>query len=129
MEYLQATSAKIGLDIADLAFAVYLDNQDPLAGYHNEFVVPTLKEAIVVPEGPSSDGAPAPDMASGGDATGEVVYLCGNSLGLLPKRSKQRVEEELGVWGAVAVIGHHRHQFGRPWVTYMDELVPKMAPL
>jgi kynureninase len=27
------------------------------------------------------------------------TYLCGNSLGLMPKRSKQRVMEELDAWG------------------------------
>lgn len=29
---------------------------------------------------------------------GEVTYLCGNSLGLLPKRGRQLVQEELDVW-------------------------------
>ena len=27
------------------------------------------------------------------------TYLCGNSLGLMPKRSRKLVEEELQVWG------------------------------
>ena len=27
------------------------------------------------------------------------TYLCGNSLGLMPKRSRQRVMEELDAWG------------------------------
>jgi len=29
---------------------------------------------------------------------GELVYLCGNSLGLLPKRGRQIINEELDVW-------------------------------
>ena len=34
-----------------------------------------------------------------GVADQPCTYLCGNSLGLLPKRAKKLVEEELEVWG------------------------------
>lgn len=36
--------------------------------------------------------------ACGGDFDGEAVYFCGNSLGLLSKRGRQHLLEELNVW-------------------------------
>lgn len=48
------------------------------------------------------------------------VYLCGNSLGLQPKRTRAYITEELDKWGAHGVEGHFKT--ARPWVT-IDETV------
>jgi kynureninase len=45
-----------------------------------------------------------------------LIYLCGNSLGLQPKRAVRYVQEELDDWGRLAVDGHHRAR--RPWLPY-----------
>jgi kynureninase len=45
----------------------------------------------------------------------ELVYLCGNSLGLQPKRSRELVLEELDVWAERGVQGHFDHPKGRAW--------------
>jgi kynureninase len=44
------------------------------------------------------------------------IYLCGNSLGLQPKRAVRFVEEELEDWSKLAVDGHFRAR--RPWLPY-----------
>lgn len=46
----------------------------------------------------------------------ELVYLCGNSLGLQPKRAAELVAEELEDWRKFAVHGHVSAR--RPWVPY-----------
>ncbi|KAJ3561898.1 hypothetical protein NP233_g9908 [Leucocoprinus birnbaumii] len=61
------------------------------------------------------------------DQDAGCTYLCGNSLGLMSKRSKTLVEEELDIWGTRAVVGHFSHPLNRPWVEYIDNLTPLMA--
>lgn len=73
-------------------FAARLDRHDPLA---------RLRQAFNFPR--DRDGRPP-------------VYLCGNSLGLQPKKAVQYVEEELANWRDYAVDGHFHSD--RPWITY-----------
>lgn len=87
------------------ARAQALDAEDPLAHFRQRFVIPKHR---------------APD---GGDG-GEQVYLCGNSLGLMPKDVRQILDDELSAWGSLAVEGHFEGK--RPWYRY-DE--PLRAPL
>ncbi len=57
----------------------------------------------------------------------ESIYLCGNSLGLQPKKVKEYVNEELDDWAALGVEGHlhARH----PWLPYHEFLTKSMAAL
>ena len=61
-------------------------------------------------------------------ATGQpLVYLCGNSLGLQPKRSAGCITEELSKWGALGVEGHFTAP--RPWVSIDECVSPGLAAL
>ena len=55
------------------------------------------------------------------------VYLCGNSLGLQPKRAVEFVEQELANWRDYAVDGHFHSQ--RPWLTYHRQATAGFAEL
>ena len=57
----------------------------------------------------------------------EAVYLCGNSLGLQPKKVKEYVNAELEDWAQLGVEGHlyARH----PWLPYHEFLTQPMARL
>ncbi|KAI5122068.1 hypothetical protein M0805_006051 [Coniferiporia weirii] len=57
------------------------------------------------------------------------TYLCGNSLGALPKRARTLVEEELDVWGMRAVEAHFDHPLGRSWKDITDFVNPLLADL
>ncbi|WP_425486493.1 kynureninase [Chiayiivirga flava] len=70
-----------------------LDTADPLSTYRNEFLIP-----------PHADG--------------ETLYLCGNSLGLQPRATRQLLVDELDYWGTLAVEGHFRGKF--PWMDYHE---------
>src|SRR5262245_60624240 len=85
------------------AFAAELDARDELAGYRSRFHIPK-----------HHDG-------------GEVVYLCGNSLGLQPRAVRAYVEQELHDWEALAVEGHFRGK--HPWVSYHELLTEQTARL
>lgn len=83
--------------------AVALDRADPLRAYRDEFVFPE-----------AGDGPP-------------LTYLCGNSLGLEPKRALRYVQEELEDWGRLGVEGHFRGR--RPWLPYHRLATPGLATL
>ena len=55
----------------------------------------------------------------------EAVYLCGNSLGLMPVKAKDYVDAELEDWASLGVEGHvhGRH----PWLPYHEFLTEQMA--
>ncbi len=57
----------------------------------------------------------------------ESVYLCGNSLGLQPRKVKDYVDAELEDWASLGVEGHlhARH----PWLPYHEFLTLPMARL
>ena len=84
------------------AEAATLDARDPLASFRGRFHVP-----------PYGDG--------------ECVYLCGNSLGLQPKRAAQYLEEELEAWRSYGVEGHFRGK--RPWKDYHEQFAAPLAAL
>jgi kynureninase len=65
-----------------LTYAKQLDDKDPLQKYRMEYHFPK-------------------------DANGEeLIYMCGNSLGLQPKSTFQIVEREMARWKDLAVEGH-----------------------
>jgi kynureninase len=87
-----------------LEHARALDAADPLAAWHDRFVLPR-------------------DAATGRD----LVYLCGHSLGAQPVLAAEYVEEVMRDWRSLAVEGHFtgRH----PWMTYHQRLAPALADL
>ena len=74
-----------------IAFAKKLDEQDELKGFRNKFHIPVL------------DGK-------------EMIYFCGNSLGLQPKSVRKYVEQELYDWEHLGVEGHFHGK--NPWFYY-----------
>ncbi|GGF04644.1 kynureninase [Hymenobacter cavernae] len=82
-------------------FAASLDAQDPLRNFRSRFHIP-----------PGPNG-------------GESIYLCGNSLGLLPKAARAAVEQEFEAWEQRAVEGHFHGT--SPWMHYHETLAPATA--
>jgi kynureninase len=85
------------------ASALALDAQDPLAAYRARFYMPS------------------------GPAGQECIYLCGNSLGLQPKTTRQYVEQELQDWARFGVEGHFHAR--HPWLPYHENLTEQTASL
>src|SRR5512146_581429 len=86
----------------DLDYALELDRADPLAGYRERFHIP------------QHEGK-------------DEIYLCGNSLGLQPKRTAQYLNEELEDWQRLAVKGHFAGR--RPWMPYHEQFAQRTARL
>jgi kynureninase len=86
---------------ASAKFAQQLDEQDALKEFRNKFYIP---------KGP--DGK-------------EVIYFCGNSLGLQPKTVRDYIEQELKDWAELGVEGHFKAR--TPWMPYHEYLTEQMA--
>lgn len=54
------------------------------------------------------------------------IYLCGNSLGLQPKRAKPEIEKELDKWARLGVEGHFQEE---PWLEAEAKVANLMAPI
>ncbi len=87
----------------NLAFAQKMDDLDPIRAIRNEFSIPK--------------------MANGDNE----IYLCGNSLGLMPKRAAEYVKRELNQWAELGVKGHFTGDF--PWMPYHEFLAEGFADI
>ena len=86
----------------DFDFAQSLDREDPLSRFRSKFHIP---------------------QKNGKD----IIYFCGNSLGLQPKSVKTYITEELYDWEKLGVEGHFSGK--RPWVHYHNLTKPGLAEL
>lgn len=79
-----------------------LDSEDSLKWARDEFEIPLKSDSggdgtsNLFPNGNVTMETLLITLSSTGD--GEVVYLCGNSLGLLPKQARKLLNEEIDVW-------------------------------
>jgi kynureninase len=87
----------------DEEFALQLDVEDSLRQFREKFHLPL-----------GQDGKP-------------LIYLAGNSLGLMPKSARQVVEQELDDWAKLAVDAHLKAV--TPWYSYHETLREPMARL
>ena len=58
---------------------------------------------------------------------GEVLYLCGNSLGLQPRRAAEEVTAFMGEWQRLGVLGYHDPE--ADWLNLHERLAPTAAVL
>lgn len=96
-----------------------LDEQYP-AALRDEFFIPTFGSM---------------DLATANDSNRDdpVYYLCGNSLGCMPKNTREAVNKELDAWAARGVESHFRHpgefEGCTSWVDIDLPVVPLLAPV
>lgn len=85
-----------------LAFAQSMDQADPLQKFRKEFIFPQRNRQ-------------------------DIIYLCGNSLGLQPKSAQIYINEQLENWGNLAVDAWFDGD--SPWMFYHKEMQKLMAPV
>ena len=87
----------------DEKFALQRDAEDPLRQFREKFHLPL-----------GANGKP-------------LIYLAGNSLGLMPKAARKIVEQELDDWAKLAVDAHLKA--ATPWYSYHETLREPTARL
>ena len=86
----------------DIDFAKQADAADELAGFKQQFHFP---------------------KKNGKD----VIYFCGNSLGLQPVSVEPAIQTELTSWREVAIGGFYGGK--NPWLYYQEYLKPSLAKI
>ena len=92
---LSECASSLGLPVSDVGVAKHLDSQDELKDYRSQFHMP------------QHEGK-------------DVVYLCGNSLGLQHVGVEASVQTHLKKWRTQAVAGHFEQPY--PWFEIDDVL-------
>lgn len=82
------------------SFAIEQDSKDPLNKFRSQFEIPQLHNE-------------------------DTVYFTGNSLGLLPKKGKDAIYQELNDWGQLGVEGHFEAK--NPWYSYHELFKPLLS--
>ncbi|MBS1503352.1 MAG: kynureninase [Bacteroidetes bacterium] len=85
-----------------LEFAQKLDEQDELKHFRSEFLFPQHRGE-------------------------DVIYLCGNSLGLQPKKVEQYLSTQLGNWKDLAIEGWFHGD--DPWLLYHQQMKKPLAEI
>ncbi|HVS91752.1 MAG TPA: kynureninase [Mucilaginibacter sp.] len=85
-----------------LEFAKKLDEQDELKHFRSEFLFPQHRGE-------------------------DVIYLCGNSLGLQPKKVEQYLSAQLGNWKNLAIEGWFHGD--DPWLLYHQQMKKPLAEI
>jgi kynureninase len=86
-----------------LAYARQQDANDALKSFREQFHIPRDKEG------------------------NQLIYLCGNSLGLQPKLTQEYLQQELNDWAQHGVEGHTDAE--HPWLPYHEFLAKNMAAI
>ena len=86
-----------------LESAKKLDLQDELKSFRSEFIFPK------------------------NDKGEDQLYFAGHSLGLMPKKAREFINQELDSWGQYAVEGHFKGE--HPWLHYHENITASFARL
>lgn len=89
-----------------LSFAQFLDTQDPLQKFRERFHIPQRQGQ-------------------------DLIYLCGNSLGLQPKPVREALGHELDVWQHLGVEGWFEslHETTPSWLSYHERCQEPLAQI
>ncbi len=120
MEIVRRRAEELGVVLEDVLdtkeFAALMDEKDELRAFRRKFLFPkkkvVMEDVKQVCEGSSEEIERK--------AAEDSVDLCGNSLGLQPASTRDRVMLELDDWHRFGVEGHFKSTF--PWLT-ADEFV------
>ncbi|KAI1384517.1 kynureninase [Hypoxylon trugodes] len=107
------------------AQAEILDGEDELRHLRDEFHIPTKAEIKrktleQQPQQQEQQQKDRNDPALADETTTPCTYLCGNSLGLQPKRTATRINQYLQTWSTQGVQGHFKPLDDSPLPTWLD---------
>ncbi|XP_063789801.1 kynureninase isoform X2 [Pseudophryne corroboree] len=110
---LENIATQLGCSVLCEKLALHLDDEDELKHLKQCFHIPKKKDL--------------PTKKSLVNEEDNCIYLCGNSLGLLPKNVKPYIDEELDKWAKMGVHGHFIGK--RPWALADECIVDLMAKI
>ncbi|CAG9533199.1 unnamed protein product [Cercopithifilaria johnstoni] len=113
--HLQRIAQNIGIsDLTSFDLAEALDDADPLKFLRNEFAYPKMRTL------------PHADLLLV-NANDDAIYMCGNSLGLMPKGTKRLMDEQFEKWANMGVFGHLQEPLA--WAQSDESILNSIAEL
>ncbi|KAL5448844.1 Kynureninase 1 [Paraphaeosphaeria minitans] len=130
-QLLNPYAATSDVDLLSEAFARTEDERDPLSKLRAEFVIPTKGDLRNKRYGPVEQDTQGAKHVLRDDDSDESIYLCGNSLGLQPRRTREYVNRYLDTWASKGVFGHFKPLEGGhpPWLDLDDALKEQTAKI
>ncbi|CAF0911182.1 unnamed protein product [Didymodactylos carnosus] len=113
-QFLQEKCDQWSLNIHSEEYARKMDECDPLRYVRNEFFYPKMSALPYVDK----------DRVNNDD---ECIYLCGQSLGLMPKRAKEHLLNAMNDWATLGVYGHYIGK--NPWAKCDYPCLPEISLL
>ncbi|ORX99208.1 kynureninase [Clohesyomyces aquaticus] len=113
-------------------FARKEDGQDELRKLRDEFIVPTKADLKNQKYGPAQLRGNVESERTGDSKDEEdAIYLCGNSLGLQPRRTREYINRYLDTWASKGVYGHFKPLEGghAPWLHIDDAIKEQTAKI
>lgn len=102
---LQTIASAANICVTSKEFAEHLDSNDELKDFQKEFLYPAESKT----------------------SSKQATYLCGNSLGIQPKGTRDYILQQLDKWSSEGVEGHFTEP--TPWLTIDDIILESMARL
>lgn len=109
-------------DITSRKYAEQQDAVDSLCHFRSQFIIPSVADIHRPTLAKYPDGGPSP----------ACTYLCGNSLGLQPRRTPKLISTFLSQWSTKAVKGHFVELSDSPLAPFLhidDEAAKLAAPI
>ncbi|KAL0265052.1 Kynureninase (L-kynurenine hydrolase) [Diplodia seriata] len=117
-------------------YAEALDAQDPLRQLREEFVIPTRaglkRKRLGTDAGTLEVSETINSLLPENDLTYPSTYLCGNSLGLQPRRTQEYIRKYLDTWANKGVYGHFQpleDAVSKPWVDIDEDAKVESAKI
>ena len=109
-------------------FALIEDAKDSLRHLRNEFIIPTKDDLKNKRYGPTERTSDYDSYSATSIQPQPCTYLCGNSLGLQPRRTSEYIKKYLDTWASKGVYGHFKELEGGfpPWL-HIDDAVKKQT--
>ncbi|KAF2202366.1 kynureninase [Delitschia confertaspora ATCC 74209] len=109
-------------------FALQQDEKDELSHIRDEFIIPTKGDLKNKKQGPCTESDALQGGVEASKDSEPSVYLCGNSLGLQPRRTRDYLNKYLDTWATKGVYGHHKALEGGlpPWL-HLDDAVKEQT--
>ncbi|CAH8498765.1 unnamed protein product [Schistosoma turkestanicum] len=112
MEELNSLANQYQVDLNSIDFAIKLDEHDVLRSYRSEFHLPNYDEVMkTIYTNPTEYNQPiTTTTTTENDTTNhtkQIIYFCGHSMGLQPKRLHAYLTSILNQWSNLGVLAYH----------------------
>ncbi|CAH8545595.1 unnamed protein product [Schistosoma guineensis] len=107
IEELKYLANKYQVDFDSIDFAIKLDEHDSLHSYQSEFYLPDYNQVMKTVQSNSTEHNQHLTDKNDENHSKKIIYFCGNSMGLQPRRLNAYLNDILNQWRDLGVLAYH----------------------